>query len=403
MVAGTISVETLINEVEKFMTSGEYGYKDLSHYQRTWKRFMSYAAERGVCYYSVQLGCDYLRDCYQYDLEDDISQKNGYVKRIYRHIQVLSDFYLHGVVYKHRRKEYVWPECVSDLFENFLSWAENQGKGPGAIKTAKGFLNRLAQYLVSEGIVDFREVNEQTVDGFVKSLSSYSLRTIVGIVDDFRLLLEYAHTNKYHSRNLKKACPRVRDYKNTTIPSTFLEDDIKQVLGVIDRNGPIGMRDYAIILTAVRLGLRESDILNLRFSNIDWENGKIQIIQKKTKQPLCLPLTDDVAWAIIDYLKNGRPGCDCDYVFVRHNRPITHLNSTYDIVQKYIRQSQITLPSGKRHGLHALRHSLASKMLEQGIALPTISGVLGHLSSDTTKYYLKIDVNQLRQCALEVE
>ena len=163
------------------------------------------------------------------------------------------------------------------------------------------------------------------------------------------------------------------------------------------------MRDYAIILTAVRLGLRESDILNLRFSNIDWENGKIQIIQKKTKQPLCLPLTDDVAWAIIDYLKNGRPGCDCDYVFVRHNRPITHLNSTYDIVQKYIRQSQITLPSGKRHGLHALRHSLASKMLEQGIALPTISGVLGHLSSDTTKYYLKIDVNQLRQCALEVE
>ena len=277
------------------------------------------------------------------------------------------------------------------------------GHRPGAIKTAKGFLNRLAQYLVSEGIVDFREVNEQTVDGFVKSLSSYSLRTIVGIVDDFRLLLEYAHTNKYHSRNLKKACPRVRDYKNTTIPSTFLEDDIKQVLGVIDRNGPIGMRDYAIILTAVRLGLRESDILNLRFSNIDWENGKIQIIQKKTKQPLCLPLTDDVAWAIIDYLKNGRPGCDCDYVFVRHNRPITHLNSTYDIVQKYIWQSQITLPSGKRHGLHALRHSLASKMLEQGIALPTISGILGHLSSDTTKYYLKIDVNQLRQCALEVE
>ena len=129
----------------------------------------------------------------------------------------------------------------------------------------------------------------------------------------------------------------------------------------------------------------------------------MDILQQKTGIPISLPLLDDVAWAIIDYLRNGRPCCDCDYIFVRHNSPITKLRSTYDIVQKYLRRAQIALPVGKRHGLHAMRHSLASKMLEQEIAVPIISGVLGHLSTDTTKFYLKIDINHLRRCALEVE
>lgn len=398
-----LSLEDLINKVEKFMTEGEYGCSDLHHYKQTWRRFSLYAAEKGIVNYSVQLGNDYLKDCYEYDLADDITRKKGYVKRIYRHIQVLSDYYLHGIVYKHRRKNYVWPDCLSDIFEEYLKFRCAQGRVSGSMKCTKGFLCRLAQYLMTENITSFADINEQMLEGFVKSLSGYALRTISRSVDDLRCLLEYAFENSYHPRNLKKACPRIREYKNTSIPSTFTADEIRSVLEVIDRESPVGMRDYAIFLIAVRLGLREGDILNLRFVNIDWENKSIQIVQRKTQQPLVLPLLDEVAWAIIDYLKNGRPICDCDHVFVRHHNPIAPLCATYDIVQKYIRRASIPLPAGKRHGLHALRHSLASKMLEQGATLPLISGVLGHLSSDTTKYYLKVDVNQLRQCALEVE
>ena len=398
-----VLLETLIQETEKFMKSDLYGFQDISHYQRTWKKLETYAKERGERYYSVQLGCDFLRDCYQYDLSQDISTKNGYVRRIYRYIRVLSDFYLHGVVYKHQHKECVWPKFLEELFEAFLKYLQDNGKKPSSMKSVKSFLHRLAQYLSAEGIDSFSNVNEMIIEGFVGSLSDCSRRTIVGVVDNLRLLLDYAYEKGYHDRNMKKACPRVREYKNVTIPATFSETEIQAVLDKIDRNSPVGLRDYAIILTAIRLGLRESDILNLCFSDIDWENGRITILQQKTGIPISLPLLDDVAWAIIDYLRNGRPCCDCDYIFVRHNSPITKLRSTYDIVQKYLRRAQIALPVGKRHGLHAMRHSLASKMLEQEIAVPIISGVLGHLSTDTTKFYLKIDINHLRRCALEVE
>lgn len=161
--------------------------------------------------------------------------------------------------------------------------------------------------------------------------------------------------------------------------------------------------NYVILLLAAKLGLRSGDIASLRFENINWELNTVHITQGKTGTPLELPLLEELGWAIIDYVKNGRPATHRQTILVRHNSPFDALSGgTYDIMQKYIRRANLSIPAGKRHGLHALRHSLASKLLEQNTPLPIISGVLGHLNTDTTKAYLKINVEQLRQCALEV-
>jgi len=71
-------------------------------------------------------------------------------------------------------------------------------------------------------------------------------------------------------------------------------------------------------------------------------------------------------------------------------------------VSLYIRRAGIYVPPGKKHGPHALRHSLSSIMLENRVPLPVISEILSHTSSNTTKVYLKIDITQLRECALSV-
>lgn len=77
----------------------------------------------------------------------------------------------------------------------------------------------------------------------------------------------------------------------------------------------MGKRDYAILLLAARLGLRASDIRNLKESDISWETNEIRITQVKTRNPLVLPLPRDVGWAIIDYYKNARPQNDVPELF----------------------------------------------------------------------------------------
>mgnify|MGYP000004822993 FL=1 len=84
---------------------------------------------------------------------------------------------------------------------------------------------------------------------------------------------------------------------------------------------PKGKRDYAIILIACRLGLRCTDIKNLCFENFNWTEKKLCFTQSKTGQPMELPLVPDVGWAVIDYLKYGRPKVDSSRIFVRHTAP----------------------------------------------------------------------------------
>ena len=159
-----------------------------------------------------------------------------------------------------------------------------------------------------------------------------------------------------------------------------------------------------MLLLAARLGLRSSDIVNLKLKNIDWEKSEISLIQQKTKKALTLPLLNDVGEAIINYVKNGRPNVQDSHIFIRENKPYTHVSSSslYTIVDQYLKRANIKVPANHRHGPHALRHSLATLLLEDNIPISTIKEILAHKSVETTKIYLKIAEKQLLRCALDV-
>uniref|UniRef100_UPI002FE6F25A tyrosine-type recombinase/integrase n=1 Tax=Enterocloster clostridioformis TaxID=1531 RepID=UPI002FE6F25A len=111
-----------------------------------------------------------------------------------------------------------------------------------------------------------------------------------------------------------------------------------------------------------RLGLRIGDIRELKLSDIDWQACTLTIIQNKAKEPLTLPVPDDVGWAVIDYLKNGRPVTESKNVFVRHIPPYNSFAITsnqHNIMTKALSDAGITY-RGKPSGFHTLRHSPAS-------------------------------------------
>ena len=179
-----------------------------------------------------------------------------------------------------------------------------------------------------------------------------------------------------------------------------------RMLESIDRGNPTGKRDYAILLLAAKLGIRVGDIKSLKLSDLNWKSKNIEIRQDKTKNTVIYPILNDIGWALIDYLKNARPISDSPFVFIRMNAPYAAFSENanlHNIITKYTRLSGITVPRGKRHGLHSLRHTLASTLLQKGTPLPIISEILGHFNSKSTGVYLHTGIEGLRACAIDPE
>jgi len=178
---------------------------------------------------------------------------------------------------------------------------------------------------------------------------------------------------------------------------------VLKLLNAIDRGNPCGKRDYAIFLLVATLGIRAGDIRSLKFGNLHWETNTIEFVQSKTQQMITLPLLKEVGWAIIDYLKFGRPDTNSDHVFVRHIPPFGKVhdrNCFYHIVRRCIQIARVAPPDERSRGMHSLRRTLATSLLSEGIPLSTIAGVLGHRKENSTFAYFRSEVDLLRTCAL---
>ena len=180
---------------------------------------------------------------------------------------------------------------------------------------------------------------------------------------------------------------------------------LRRLLEEVDRGSPAGKRDYAIILLVIQLGLRVSDISNLQLESLKWNRKEIELIQHKTGKRIIQPLLEDVGWAIIDYIKYGRPKVESPFVFLTVNAPYTQMktNSVRFILSRHMTHCGIKKRIGTVSGMHSLRHALARRLLEKGTSLTTVADVLGHTSYASTSPYLKVDIESLRECALSLE
>ena len=195
------------------------------------------------------------------------------------------------------------------------------------------------------------------------------------------------------------------DIKRTPspLPDVWEETDVQKLLDVIDTASPIGKRNYAIFLLLARTGLRISDVVLLRFENIDWRKNCIRITQYKTGKPLSIPLSAEIGEAIIAYLKYGRPSSEESAIFLSHNapfQPLNHHNNFNSEIRKYMRLAGIDFTAKRHSGVHTLRSSFATNILKQGASLDNISQILGHSDVNVATSYLRVDPEHLRLCAL---
>jgi site-specific recombinase XerD len=305
-----------------------------------------------------------------------------------------------------QKSVFICPPDYKPEYESFCEELIYGGYSQATIDSAKSKIRQLIEFLSGKDVPSSAEITISHVESFLETLSDKAVKYVAGYLYVFRKFFTFIYEKGYTSHDLAPMLSKVRTVRNATIPYVWTKADIQKLLEAVDRNDPKGKRDYAILLIAIRLGLRIGDIRKLKQSSIDWNRKTINLVMSKTGQPIELPLLKDIGWAIIDYLQNGRPATDSECLFVRHKAPYNAFgdrNAFGKELHRYIIKAALDLPDGKKHGMHSLRSTLAGNMLEVRSPLPIISEALGHQSVNTTSIYLKIDLEGLRKCALDPE
>lgn len=276
---------------------------------------------------------------------------------------------------------------------------------PATLNSRRRTLVSFVVFLESSEILAPGDLDAESLSAFITmrawKIQPRSLATEVGHLRSF---VRFLTMRGFVGPDLIVHARALRVAKEHRLPPVWPEEAVKALISGVDRSSPQGKRDYAILLLACRLGLRSSDIRSMRLDEINWSEARIQLKQRKTGRPLSLPVDEEIGEALIDYLKHARPTVDHREVFLRvraPNGPLGPSNSLYGVVASALRRAQVELPAGLPRGLHALRHTLATRLVCAGESLDTVAGILGHQSIECTRVYTHLDVEALRCVALD--
>lgn len=376
-----------------------YSPQTLRGLENVWDTLLRYASTMPETLFDENFRGGFLQAEYGFRMDLEYT-----MYRASRALELLKNYIDFGIVTgipKKQRQEFA--EGYHSLITAFADGEARRGLAENSMKSLWSRLYRLHIFFLDKGADTFSMVTRDMINDFIKYLAPYSTTYVSENLRMLRRLCLYAYQNGHHAEDLSGCIPVVKNIRQQRLPAVFTEDETEKILSSFDRENPMGKRNYAIFLLAARMGLRSCDIKALEFSFINWTERTISFAQKKTKKYLTLPLPDDVGWAIIDYLKSGRPISDSKYVFIQHKPPYGQYTDLRNVLVKQMRKAGIETPANKRIGMHCFRHSLATSMLENGVPLPVISQTLGHADIASTEVYLRINISQLRLCALEVE
>ncbi len=401
-----IKVKELYTELENKLMELQYSEDSLRRYRKVFCEFSEYA---GDCDYSQSKGTDFLVWKFQqlggFVTDGEDSKNEMYY---FRAIRSLAEYYNFGVLFRRHdfKGEIIWPTPFKDVTENFLRYEVEHGCSYAHHDRCRTVIKDFILFLDSVEVHSLDDITAGLISRFAETMVGLAPVTVAERISALRQYFKYAYLHEYVKDPIETYLPHPPQRLRTKLPTVWTEEQIEAIVHAVDTTTSVGKRDYAIVLLGARLGLRIGDILKLTLNDIDWNKKQLSIIQSKTREPLTLPLPEDVGWAIIDYLKNGRPVTDCPNIFVVHNAPYQGcpVKSTLrNSIHKILKRADIPIDKTKRCGWHSLRHSLATNLLQNGVDTSTISDILGHTNPEVAKHYLKVDTDGLRKCALEVE
>jgi integrase/recombinase XerD len=275
-----------------------------------------------------------------------------------------------------------------------------RGVCSGTRRNYMRYAGAFLETVFTDGPVDAERIRVGDVAGFVGGLTlRYQPRTVELAASAMRSFCRFLRVAGLRSDRLEEAVPMV-PHRTGGLVRHLQPGQLGQLITSLDARSPRCLRDRAIILCMARLGLRASEITQLRLEDVDWRNATLRVRARKTGHGALLPLTAEVGAALAHYLRDGRPHTPARQVFVqcriRPGEPIS-TSVVGRAVDHALRRAGMDAPV---RGANLLRHSLATDLQAGGASLRQIADLLGHASLATTRIYAAVDVAALREVAL---
>jgi integrase/recombinase XerD len=179
---------------------------------------------------------------------------------------------------------------------------------------------------------------------------------------------------------LEAAVPAIRNWKHTPLPRHVSTDDLERVLNVFRDASPRSRRNRAILLSLARLGLRASEIVQMRMEDIDWRGGRLFVRRGKNRTERVLPLSQEVGDALAEYVINARPRTGSPVVFLNYRppyRPLAGPSAVSTMAKRAL--LSIGFAAGPRIGAHTFRHYAGSRAIPGEASLGPIGGELTNI------------------------
>lgn len=329
-----------------------------------------------------------------------------YAKAMRKAAFVLADYLSSGMVnwkrrnYNERLLTSGYQEILDD-FQTIIGGNLSEGSVELIIMTVRRFLF----FLEERGCLDVADTDIRLVTDFIVQEAPKHLGNRVNLTWPIKKFLQYLLSAGKISFDPNPLLMNPVPNRKKVFPC-FEDDELARMLSSVDRGTALGKRDLAIMKLAVSTGMRGTDLLGLKLSEIDWRKNEIRIIQNKTATALVIPLMPDAGNALADYILNARPKSDEPYVFLRVRRPYTRMMASANganMLKRYQSVAGISHTVGDGKTFHAFRRTAGTNMVRSGIELTVVSQMLGHNSLDSTRRYLSLHDEMLSECCMKMD
>jgi len=290
---------------------------------------------------------------------------------------------------------------IKSIRDHYLSSLKHRNLSKSTIYLHDYVFRKFMTFLEINTVNDLFHLSPKSVQRAIISFTGIcNRRSMATIIPILRSLLTSIYESGYVQRDLSGVVISGFVQRGSVAGYISLEDEALLLYNI--EKEP--KRTKAIILLALKLGLRDCDICNLTFGELDWCNDKIRLVQKKNGNPLVLPMLPDVGNALMEYILSERPKRDdkYPYIFLRKQAPYNKIASAYNTCSRLLKRLEIKPVNSHATGTHVFRYTMVHRLLAVKTPHQVITDTLGHTSKESDKPYLSMEESMLRLCALDL-
>lgn len=403
MANSKITIDEMIVKTEEALVGAGLSNSTVwGSYYRAYNRLRRFFAEKACIYYSFDVVDEFITERKRKYAAKEISR--GVYYHDIRAARVLVSFADNGTVYT-SYLEHGTRYGLNEFYERILTeYLAQAGYEKNTADDVEWSIRRFLFFLQQIDHNTLAAVNDSHVRRFIMYIAkAYSDGTLHNVMCYLRSFCTYTHEHGFLPVDVSGLFMTSVQRENRIYPC-ISDEEISKLLAAIDTNTPLGKRDFAMLQLGLTLGMRTIDVVNLKLQDINWTRGEIHLVQRKTRHSVFLPLMPEAGQAIADYILNGRPACNTDYIFLTVSAPVRKIHDETGMgwmFNKYLRKAGIEKEAFDGKSFHSLRRRIATKMIIAGTPVTTVSQVLGQVKTESVRQYLSFDSENLRRCACD--